>query len=122
VHQNTYVPGCVKVQLPLQLVPDAAGVLPTGTPEVQLGTFGPDFHSTPWAVLMLGLTILTAPPEETVVAFGLQWLVPVASTVGSVASAGTASIATPSATASPSRKRPRSRPRSLIAWQDPAAP
>src|SRR6516225_2781995 len=118
VHQNTYVPGCVKVQLPLQLVPDAAGLLPTGTPDVQLGVFGPDFHSTPCRVIMLGLTMFTAPPEDTVVVPGFHLLATVASTVGSAATAGTASIAVPSTSASPNRNRLRRCPRSPIARQD----
>jgi hypothetical protein len=118
VHQNTYVPGCVKVQLPLQFLPDAAGLVPTGTSDVQLGVFGPAFHSTPWLMVRLGLTIFTAPPEDTVVVLGLHVLATVASTVGSAATAGTASTAPPSATASPSRNRLRASPRSLIARKD----
>jgi hypothetical protein len=99
------VPACVKVQLPLQLVPDADGDVPTGTPDVQLGVFGPDFHSTPWGLVMLVLTIFMAPPELTVDVFGLHVLTGVASIVGSAAIAGRASIAAASVAASPSHSR-----------------
>jgi hypothetical protein len=69
VHQNSYLPGCENVHVPLHLVPDTAG--PTGTP-LQVGVAGGLFHSTPCFTASLGLLKLTTPPAFTVAVGGSQ--------------------------------------------------
>ena len=133
VHQNVYTPGWAKMHVPLHLLPDAAAVMPTGTPALQLGVAGPLFHSTPCGTVSLGLLKLTTPLAFTLAVGGFQrWDSPymppssTASIDGAASELATAGSTTAAAPSSPVRnssspRAPRACPRILISHQDAAA-
>ena len=68
------MPGVANVQLPLHFVPEAPGVVPTGTPPVHAGVAGPFTQRTPCGTLPSFFSA-TVPPAAMVAAAGDQaWL------------------------------------------------
>jgi hypothetical protein len=65
------VPAWENVQVPLQFVPLAEGLVPMGMFPVHAGVAGPPTHSTPCGTAVV-LLIVTAPPALTVAIEGTQ--------------------------------------------------